>query len=227
MAAKAELELREILLTTGLVQPVKVSSLGGGHVGAVCRLMKGQDKAWLKAVEYLLRLGEENDVPFHLGTRFVLKDGQMAKGWDVAIEAKSGTDLKRCLDLFKTAAQAIAEMEPPEEERPVVPTHTTAPPPAPAPEEEPQAPLDPAELEKRAAAYAKRTNAPPRAASEGGDVPPPPSVDTRPKVVFRGRAKDQKNRMVPVIIEEVTLPHYYPDDMNVPNEKGRGATTTA
>src|SRR5690242_20541742 len=112
MAAKSELTLREIILTTGLLQPIKVESRSSGHVGAVCRVMKGQEKTWLKAVEHLLRVGEEHDIPFHLGTRFVLKDGAMVKGWDVGIEAKSGTDLSRCLDVFQAAAQSIAEMEP-------------------------------------------------------------------------------------------------------------------
>lgn len=226
MAVKAEMELREILLTIGLVQPIRVESKVGGHVSAVCRLMNGQDKAWLRAIDHLLRVGADNDVQFHLGTRFVLKDGVMVKGWDVGVEAKSSTDLKRCLDIFKAAAQTIVEMEP-------VQT-----PPAPAPqaavvpaqeEEEPQQPslpVSPAEQAKRAAEYAKRTNAAPRSSSGGAEAPPPPVADTRPKVIYRSTAKDRRNRVVPVVIEEVLLPHYYPDDMNKPNEKGRGATTT-
>jgi hypothetical protein len=233
MAVKAELELREILLTIGLVQPVKVESKSGSHVGAVCRLVNGQDKAWLRAIEHLLRIGADNDIQFHLGTRFVLKDGVMVKGWDVVIEAKSSTDLKRCLDIFKAAAQTIVELDPLplpiESFAPIRPSVVTVPE-DPVEEPTPAVPaLTKAELDKRAVEYAKHTTAQPRGSAgmaEGDFPPPPPIEDTRPKIIFRSTAKDSRNRTVPVIVEEMVLPHYYPEDMNKPNERDRGATTT-
>lgn len=227
MAAKAELELREVLLTMGLVQPVRVESKGSS-VSAVCRVVGNQEKAWLRAVEHLLRVGQDQDVNFHLGTRFVLKDGVMVKGWDVAVEAKSGSDLRRSLEIFKTAAQTVVEMPPMAAAIPA--------PPAPAPSAKTEEDVDDALLEppvdqeaikRRAEAYAKHTRAGPRAPGfVGPNEPQQEILDMVPRVVSKGKARDQKNRLVPIIVEEVPLPYMHGvDDMNAPNEKDRGAKT--
>ena len=259
MAAKAELELRELLLMTGCVQPVKVDSKGN-RVFALCREVHGQAKAWLANVEKLLHIAEDNDIPLHLCRQYVLKNGQMVFGWHVAIDAKSAEDLKRCLGIIRLAMDTLGPDLGPAEElviaAPDGASKAVPPPAAPklkaaAPEaqesaqeaagepaddeedleaplpEEVRPKLTPAqqkELAERRQRYLQRTSAPPRAPDPAVD-PPEPAVDYTPQVVFRGRAKDAKNRMVPVVIEEMQLPHVFVPDMNVPNEKGRGAKT--
>ncbi len=102
MAEKAEVELRELLLMTGCVQPVNVGSVKGSRVFALCREVKGQAKAWLANVEKLLRIAEDNNIPLHLCRRYVLKDRNMVFGWHLDIEAKSAPELMRCLKAIRS-----------------------------------------------------------------------------------------------------------------------------
>lgn len=218
MAAKSELEMREILLTTGQVQPIKVESKGG-HVSAVCRQLPGQEKAWLKSVDAMLHLGIEHNIPFHICRQYFLKDGKMVYGWHVSIEAKSAKDLDAHLGLFRDLASSF-EMD----LTPVGPPPPTSPPAEPDSDPDPVLAKDAA---SRQAAYQARTSAAPRPAAPVDRALPeaPADYNPNPRVVYRGSAKDSKNRIVPVIIEEFSLPHVFTNDMNKPNEKGRGAKT--
>lgn len=245
MAAKAELALRELLLMTGCVQPVKVESKGS-RIFALCRELKGQTKIWLADVEKLLHLAQDNDIPLHLCRQYVLKDGHMVFGWHVAIDAKSAADLTRCLSVIRGAIDSLGP-ELGSESDLVVAALSEASPPAPhtvqvtseastpdandesseALPEEKFTPQQIEDLRVRREKYRLHTTASPRAPEPQvvSGIVALGSVDYKPQVVFRGRAKNSKNQEVPVIIEEMPLPYVLGEDMNVPNEKGRGATT--
>jgi hypothetical protein len=229
MAVKAELDLREILLTTGLVQPIKVEGRGG-RLSALCREVPGQAQAWLKVVETLLRESAGTDMSFHMCRQYVWKDGRMVFGWHVGVEAKSASDsalhITWLRELLRNIEPELTQEAPPA----AVASPTTAPPPE---EDDPdlEAPELPptADMLARQAEFRKHTSATPRAAApvpSGISVSEPDQV-AKPviRVVQKGSAKDQKNRTVPVIVEEYPLPHVFGEDMNAPNEKGRGATT--
>lgn len=235
MAAKAELDLREILLTTGLVQPVKVEGRAG-RLTALCREVPGQTQAWLKVVETVLRESAGTEMSFHLCRQYVWKDGRMVFGWHVGLEAKNGSDLNLHLTWLREQLRNVEPeltAEPPPAApaaAPVVPQASQAPQGDEElldDEEEPQGPPS-AELVARRAEFRKHTNATPRMPDPvpaGVQVPPEAKVKPTLRVIERGTAKDQKNRIVPVTVEEFPLPGVYTSDMNKPNEKGRGAST--
>ena len=238
MATEAELDLREILLVTGLVQPVKVHQKDGS-LSALCREVPGQAEAWLKVVETILRESAGTDVVFHLCRQYLWKDGRMVFGWHVGLEAPDGSSLTLPItwlrELLKDVQPELSA-EPPPAAAPAPRAAAPAPQAAPEPqeeeeelledEEEPQGPPS-AELAARRAAFRKHTTATPRMADHvpAGTPPPPAAPKPTLRVIEKGMAKDQKNRMVPVVVEEFPLPHVFTDDMNKPNEKGRGAST--
>lgn len=224
MATKAELELREILLTSGLVLPVTVKQKGS-RLNALCRLAPGQEGQWLKAVNAIL-VAADTAVTINLGTQFLLKDGVMVKGWFVTIDGRNVSEVKTCLDLIRGGLQGI---------EPVL----EAPAPAPRAAAQPMAlrqryprgyvsegavDHDP-EVER--ARIATHTSAAPRAPEYVGPdpLPPPGAAPPRVTTIFTGRARDQKNRQVPVVVQEYPLPHVFEADMNAPDEKGKGVKT--
>lgn len=231
MAAKAELDLREILLTTGLVQPIKVEGRGG-RLSALCREVPGQAQAWLKVVERILREASGSEMVFHLCRQYVWKDGRMVFGWHVGVESTAATLSGHLTWLRELLRDVEPELTP--EEAPASAAAPQAAAQAPAAPEDDEEDLDvpegppSAELAARRAEFRKHTNATPRMPDpvpKGAVVPPEAKVKPTLKVVERSQAKDQKNRMVPVTVEEFPLPGVYVDDMNKPNEKGRGAST--
>lgn len=235
-ATEAELDLREILLVTGLVQPVKVTQKYL-TLSALCREVPGQYQAWLKVVETILRESAGTGIEFHLCRQFIWKDGQMVYGWHVSVEAPDEVQLSLHITWLRELLKDVQpDLTPAAVPEPAAAPQAAAPAPA-APhasqedeelledEDEPQGPPS-AELAARRADFRKHTNATPRMADiVPAGLPLPPQVKPQLRVVEKGMAKDQKNRMVPVIVEEFPLPHVFTDDMNKPNEKGRGATT--
>jgi len=227
MAVKAELELREILLSTGLVIPVKVEARGG-RISALCREVPNQASKWMEAMQCIFENCEDSS-KYHLCRQYVWKDGRMVFGWHVGIDADNAKDLEEHIKFLKISWEHI---QPDLTPQPLAATSIVAQPTAPEPEEdveEEEPELTPAQvkdLASRKANYQKKTTAPPRPPAEIGDMPqPPPGYEPELRIVFKGKAKDQKNRMVPVVVEEFPLPHVYTEDMNVPNERGRGAKT--
>lgn len=233
MATKAELELRELLLLSGCVQPVKISSRGSS-LSALCRELKGRAPAWLSIMEELLQVCEADAFPVHLCRRYVLKDGKMVFGWHIGFEARSAAELSASLAALRT----LVEKREPDlgpAETVVAVTSQPGPPPPPPPAvdvgdgEVPAAPPAPTiseeERAERMKKFQQHTHAEPRASDpKQPDPPPPPFKDYyMPKVVFKGHATDQKNRIVPVEIEEMPLHGVFTTDMNPPNEKRRGA----
>lgn len=217
MAQKTELELREILLTTGLVQPVKVESRGG-KVSALCREVPGQGQAWLRVVAQVLSLADGAGFSFHMCRRYTWRDGALVFGWYVGIDAKSAADATRHIEWLREAVRGV---EP--DLSPVSPP-TQGVQSAQAPRGGPEV-VDPAfahDLEVRKAKFESRTTAGPR--PPDATNPDPPQVEPPVlKVIQKGTTKDQKNRTVQVTVEEFPLPHVFTDDMNKPTDKDKGA----
>lgn len=231
MAKKAELAVREILLSTGLVIPVKMESQCG-HLSALCREVPNQASKWMEAVQSLLSHASESPTfKFHLCRQYVWKDGRMVFGWHVGINADSVKELDLHIELMQQVWKNVSpDLVAPE----IAPATSVVAQPVhhveeDVEEEEELKKLDEVQakgLSERRGLYQKKTNAPPRPPSSAGTVPqPPPGFEPELRVVFRGKMKDRSNRMVPVVVEEFPLPHTFVEDMNVPNEKGRGAKT--
>jgi hypothetical protein len=226
MAVKAELELRELLLMTGCLQPMRVDAKGG-HLSALCRELKGRAAQWLQRVDHLLRLGEEHDIPLHLCRKYVLKDGKMVFGWHVGIEAKNAGDLLRCLSLIRaefekgemegTPLAESLDQSPPEEASVAAPASKQ---------------FSDKEKADRAENYRKHTQGVPRMAENiQADPVPPPGYEFSLRVVEAGSARNRKGQMEPVEVIEFPLPHVFGNDMNVsekvpgsPIGRGRGAS---
>jgi hypothetical protein len=84
--------LREALYSTGLVQPLD----GGGRGGSIhllCRQVSGQEQGWIQAIDRILALAETMGFETHLCRRYVRKDGKLAFGWFISVEAKSAKEL--------------------------------------------------------------------------------------------------------------------------------------
>jgi hypothetical protein len=231
MAAKAELDLREALLTTGLIVPVKVESQGG-RLSALCREVPQQAAKWMEVMNNILSRSVGTDLSFHLCRQYVWKDERMVFGWHVGIEAKGVKDLQRHVDFLKEVlGEATPELVPAE----VKPSTSVVGQPAAQEseediEEEQETVLSPAQmknLEARREEYRKHTTAAPRPQADDRVIAVPSNYPAMaaPRVIYRGKAKDTRGRIVPVIVEEAPLPYVFTDDMNVPNDKGRGAKT--
>lgn len=235
MAAKDELDLKGMLLSTGLVQPVKSESRGG-RVAILCRLVPGQESAWLRAVERLLQELEQfsGDFTLHVCKQFLLRNGVMVAGWFIAIDAKGTAFLRAALNsmrpIFETLQPDLVSEEAPAPLPVIIPKKKQAAPASVPEEDEEEEEAQPVtqDLVKRRMAYLKKTTATPRAPAAlpaGFSVPDVPEDVQKPHVVFRGQAVDSKGRTRQVVIEEMALPSVYANDMNRPNDKGRGATT--
>jgi hypothetical protein len=229
MASKSELELQGMLLSTGLVQPIRVET-EVGRLSALCRMVPGREPEWLKAVEQLLQAATAQGIVLHICKQFVLKSDQMVAGWYVAIEEKSVRRQKAAIDVL---GPVLASLTPELGSEPTVrvpvaqiarpvPQETPLEEPLPEEEEEEAVP-DTADLRERRRAYQAKTTAPPRAPAPAADLPTMDPAAAGKRIVQRGMAVDSKGKSRQVIIEEMPLPGVFSDDMNKPNEKGRGA----
>lgn len=226
MSAKDELELRGMLLSTGLVQPVR-GDTKGGRVSVLCRLAPGQEPAWLKAIESLLKASDGADFSVHCCKQFVLKDGVMVAGWSVAIEAKGHSFLKSALDSLRATFE---QLRPELVSEAAVTPRTVVTEPVPDEDLEEEEELETQQMtqdlvERRKAYMAKTTATPRPRSTPTGPVEVMDPEKYKVRVVQRTTAVDSKGRVRPVIIEEMPIPGVYAEDMNKPNEKDRGAKT--
>lgn len=233
MAMKAELELREILLTTGLVQPISTTG-AKNKVSALCRQLPGQEKPWLQVVSNVLKASfGDDELHFHVCRQYVWRDERMVFGWHIAIEGKGVKDLDRQLDWLRDAVRGVQPVfDAPPAPR-AVPEPQDVPPPPQAAHVVTQDLLAAADdvyrdAEVRQARVASHTTASPRAPDRPAQDPsPPPGFTPSIRVVKTGVARDSKNRTIQTVETEFPLPHTYVRDMNAPNEKGKGATGIA
>jgi hypothetical protein len=217
MATKVEIEIRELLLMTGCLQPLKIEQKGG-HLSVLCREIKGMASLWLKKVDLLLKLGEEGDVPFHLCRKYVLKNGQMVFGWHVGIDAKSVADLHRCLAVLRAAMENADSQE--AEEEPAVEQPSAG-------QHQQTKQYSDEEKKQRNANYKNHTQSAPRTPeNDQADPIPPANFEFGLKLIESGQMMGKNGRMEPKETYEVPLPHVYIEDRNVPNKKGRGAIGT-
>jgi hypothetical protein len=220
-ARELQLELLSALMRTGQIDPVNVE-IRGNKAEAMCREVPGRGQMWLKTVNGLLaEPTSEDQVPFHLCRRYVLKNGKMVFGWHIGIEANTAKGLKKEIDWFCTALTRVLSGQ-----------GTFVPAPAPAAPQPPPSSIKPAgtvidpnfadDMDVRREAAMARTTASPRMPEYSPD---PPSSAAKPRMttIQSGTMVDSRNKTVPVIIQEMPLPFTYTDDMNKPNEKGRGA----
>jgi len=241
MAAKSELEFQGMLLSTGLVQPIRVVS-ETGRLSALCRLVPGREVEWLKVVEQLLQAATVHSLTLHVCKQFVLKNGQMVAGWYVAIEDKSVRRQKTALEVLgPVLAAVIPELgSEPTVRFPAGSTVLQGPievttgvkvmgQPIPPDEEEDleeaeQVPQT-ADIIARRLAYQAKTSAAPRTPAPAPNIELPVLDQTAAakRTVQRGMTVDSKGRPRQVVIEEMPLPGIFTDDMNKPSEKGRGA----
>lgn len=203
-AATSSLQLRTALMATGLLMPVS-SSDNPKNFWILCRIVPGQETAWLKVVENIL-LSHEADVDWKdkpdivLARRYVAKDGKMVFGWYLSIIAKSVKELEKAEHfLHRHLEEARPTLTSPEQvpqKAPVVPGRTLAPGQHPPP----RAPVA-------------------RSASEALSTPEPPR-NFSPALRVVKKSFDEKGRLETV--EEMPLPHVY-RELNTPNDKGKGA----
>jgi hypothetical protein len=229
MAMKAELELREILLTTGLVQPLSTTG-AKNRVSAICRQVPGQERPWLEVVTNLLKDSvDDPEIRLHVCRQYIWKDERMVFGWHVSFDGKGVKDLDRQLDWLRGAVKGVEPVfgGPPAPR--IVPEPKDVPPPI-APTIVPLNLLEAEDVnrdeEVRRARVASHTTASPRAPDR--HIPDPVSPgEFKPsiRIVKTGVARDSKNRTIQTVETEFPLPHVYVQDMNAPNEKGKGAST--
>jgi hypothetical protein len=223
MATKAELELREVLLTTGLVQPLSTTG-AKNRVSALCRQVPGQEKPWLEVVANILKDSvDDPEIHLHVCRQYIWKDERMVFGWHLSLDGKGTKDIERQLLWLREAVKGVEPVfgAPP------------APRAAPEPRDVPPAVI-PAELledinkdqEVRLARVQSHTTASPRAPDKSVPDPVAPGAFSPSiRVVKTGTARDSKNRTIQTVETEFPLPHVYVRDMNAPNEKGKGAST--
>lgn len=214
MATKIELELRETLLTTGLVQPIKTFKKGS-KVSALCRQVPGQEAAWLKALHAILVAFKGAPEALHVCRQYVLKDDKMVFGWYVSLEG-SATELKGFLDILKVSVEGLEPEEPMPD-----PAYTAKQIHKPGPGYvSPYAKEDPMLLAEMGLAG---TTAAPRPPSMSEDeILAPLKAGAPSKITLVTKGIDQKTKQ-PVVVQEMPLSGVYDDDMNVPNAKGKGA----
>lgn len=205
-AVTLSLQLRTALMMTGLLQPIS-SGDTPKNFWVLCRLVPGQETAWLKVVESILITLEADadwaDKPdVILARRYVAKDGKMVFGWYISVIAKSAKDLEKVV-LFlqrhlEDAKPSLTSVEPPAEKATSeAPRHRA---------------LAPGQHPKQRPADA-------RAASEALSNPEPPE-NFNPGLRIVKKSFDSSGRLETV--EEMPLPHVY-KELNTPNEKGKGA----
>lgn len=207
MATKAETELREILLNTGVLLPVK-STGKPNKVSVLCRQVPGQEKAWLKGLTALLRTAAFHEFEVHACRQYVLKDENLAFGWHLSIEQKNAKELGLALVHVRTA---LKDVEP----------ELTAPTPQPS---QPSRPPRRAQLSKELLARQKRY--------QRSTTAHPRQLDPTPDVVAPGGAQPVRLETIvstrdnktgkPIVEVEMPLPHTY-GEVGKPNAKGAGA----
>lgn len=209
---KAPQALREALYETGLVQPIELSGRGG-NVSCLCRQIPGHEKSWIRVVDSILEVAEENKIDVHVCRRYIRKNDRMVFGWFLGVEAKSAKALVEAIDLLvpvlKRAQEFILDEPDPVVRKPARPYADKTP-----------------ESIKRALALDGiniGTVAPQRDPTSSGPDPVAPK-NVVPALRVVNSAIDNNGKRT--IIEEMPLPHVYGSmDMNKPRPGSiKGAT---
>ena len=208
--SKAVLKLQSALVATGMLQPVSEKAKGG-YLEVLCRQVPGQEKGWLQVMGAILQHAEAfPDIEFHVCRRYVLRNGSMVFGWHIALTCKSLKALQVAVDSL--VDEVLTKVRPTLSE----PEPTISPPVARQEAVQPRRqPLAPGQHPQRMP--------PPRPPNEPGTVVGEAPRNFAPAVRVVQNARDQQGKLH--IVEEMPLPHVY-SEMNVPNEKGKGAKYT-
>jgi hypothetical protein len=228
MSLKTELEFKSALLSTALVQPIDSRSRGK-TMEILCRQIGGQEKPWLAIVRMLLQQAHNEGFELHVCRRYVLKDGDLAFGWNLGIEAPNVKKLATAVDSLNKvlatakpvltspsrgtggAVQSFQDVEPPPPQRfsqqPPRRMFGSA-----------KKPVIPPQRNKKAMFNHSR---PPNQEAPIDEAP----EGFMPTITTVSSGMDQETGKQ-TLIREMPLPHVY-RDLNRPNAKGKGAKLTA
>lgn len=212
--SKALDQLRDGLYRTTLVQPLDFEGRGGS-ISVMCRQIPGQEKAWVKLVDALLLKAEAKGITVHVCRRYIRKDGRMAFGWFLGVEAKSALalidavkDLVGVLEGGPGFAKAVAEVEVPMPTKKYVSPYQDKTP------KSVQDALDGDSVERSAATREHRE-------FEVGPDPVAPKGARLPALKVISMGTDDKGMRTSV--EEMPLPHTYKDSNKPKPGKTKGA----
>lgn len=111
MSTKHEMRLRQMLMDTGLLQPLS-SQTKKGTISVMCRSMKGTEPEWLAMVSEALTLAAEHKIDLHIGRKYVMKNGSLAFGWYIGVTAQNAKALDTAiLQLAKVFTEGDDEPE--------------------------------------------------------------------------------------------------------------------
>jgi hypothetical protein len=187
-SASISSSLQLALLNTGMLQVVEYNDKLP-HFWILCRIIPGQEAAWLGVVERILGKFDVS-VDLVIARRYVLRSGKMLFGWHIGLVPKSVKHLASAVDMITAALK---------EARPALPEPPTPPRPV------------------RAVRSAPR----PQATAKAPSVPAPRAKTSSSHNALRVVQRSFEDGRS-VVIEEMGLPHTY-RELNVPNEKGKGA----
>lgn len=214
-------DLREALLATGLVLPLK-STTKGSTYSFLCR-STGQDRNWVQAVEAILNAFDgRNDVELHLGRQYVLKNGKMAAGWFISFTCSKQL-LPEVVGVFKTTLESLEfeeEPEPEEGEEEEQPRRQARGYQSPYREMDPRLHAQIAGVQG-AREFRGRTTSPPRAMEREPELEVDPTRDVRLKVTMDRIKTRPDGKKVRVIHQTIPLPHVY-KEINTEKANGMG-----
>lgn len=197
MSKATEEAFEELLYNTGILKPV-TTSVKGGKVEAMCRIVDNRKEEWPALVENLLVSAEELGLDAHVCRRYVMKEGALVYGFHVSFDAGSAKKLKDSLPALEKTTLVKSE----------------APKAVSARQNKSAIPI------MSYQEYKKQTSATPRAPlpGEAKDIQVPKGYTFKATTLASGPGPNGKDGM----IEEIPLPNVF-KEMNVPNSKGRGA----
>jgi hypothetical protein len=220
-AKELEFNFKSALMNTSLVQPVE-SKGSGKHIEVLCRQVPGQEASWLQLLPKILKLAEEHPVELHLCRKYVLRNGKLVFGWHLSIEARANATLKTAveavIDVLSKAKPVLNHMLPPGKHPAQKSKDSMSSGYQPGPDFKP----------------AKKKAAPPGRPQYQTDnynqnvvyeAMGTESTAQNPRLVLASRKVVTGERGKQQIEETVLMPlaHVYTNDMNKPNERGRGA----
>lgn len=198
MNAKVEVLFNNALAGTGVIQPVE-SSVKGSVIEVLCRLTPGQEQRWLVIAEKLLKAGEASGCLMHICRRYIIRNGKMVFGIHLSVDSKTSKAMAGVISnlVLELGTNGVNDEEKAAEEL-----------------------LKPRRVsQEQVRSLTKALPQPPNLPATVR--PPPPGFSPAIKLVQAG--VDNNGR--PTTVEEFPLPHQYSKDRNIPNAKGRGATT--
>jgi hypothetical protein len=225
MSLKTELVFQSALLSTSLVQPVNAKSRGK-TLEVLCRQMPGQERPWLALVQEMLVVADAMSFNLHVCRRYVLKDGELAYGWNLGVDAPNPKKLAEAVDcLVKVLAKAkpVLQSAATQEPHRFVPRPTLVP-------DRPKFGQKQQAAPQNNTARLPHNRGPNRGKVTGRPTPRPPGEEApideappgfSPRITTIKEEIDSDGRKT--VIQEMPLPHVY-REMNVPSKPGgRGA----